>query len=257
MARNEPFEFTLFDLAKVIVLIGLLSGVMMIGINMTRSAKIRDFAASISRMDTAAMTFRLKYQSVPGDLSPGKAAENGFVARSGYPGRGDNNGLIEFCNPTLIGLGCETTLYWRDLAQADLIGKNTITLATDDVVDGSGVGFNLANYLPKVAFRDRLYYFMYPLAGHNAYYIGIIPFVDAVGGFTPVSGLTAHEADGIDEKMDDGTPAHGNVQAMKTPLVVDPGAPDTQGCVAVSNNGETSYNRHNNTACQLSIRSGL
>jgi len=60
--------FTLVELAIVIVVIGLLVGGVLVGQELIKQAQIRNVISQIREYNTAANTFRAKYNSLPGDF---------------------------------------------------------------------------------------------------------------------------------------------------------------------------------------------
>jgi prepilin-type N-terminal cleavage/methylation domain-containing protein len=70
--------FTLFEVAIVTVIIGLVLGGIFIGNDMIQQAEIRSALQQVERLDAAFNTFRTKYNCLPGDCK--NAAEKGFSA---------------------------------------------------------------------------------------------------------------------------------------------------------------------------------
>ena len=103
--------FTLVEIAIVLVIIGLLIGAILKGIEMINSAKVRRLAELSSGVQSAYAGFIDRYRRVPGDWNAAAAATAiGGVINGG----GNNNGRID--NPPAIGfnvareylsIGCE------------------------------------------------------------------------------------------------------------------------------------------------------
>lgn len=113
--------FTLVEMAIVLVILGLLVGGVLVGRDLIDGAKIRQQAAQLQQFTTAMNTFRSKYNNLPGDLLASTASGLGLEARSGAPGHGDGNGLIEACSSGGLIAGCESLLVWSDLSYFGLI----------------------------------------------------------------------------------------------------------------------------------------
>ncbi|MCA9200375.1 MAG: prepilin-type N-terminal cleavage/methylation domain-containing protein [Planctomycetales bacterium] len=71
MKTNQSHKdrgFTLIELSIVLVIIGLITGGVLVGRDLIEAAKVRNDISTIERMNAAALTFRLKYNYLPGDL---------------------------------------------------------------------------------------------------------------------------------------------------------------------------------------------
>src|SRR6202012_1083241 len=122
------------------VIIGLIIGGVLVGVDMIQAAAIRAQITQIGQYNTAVHAFQAKYDALPGDMP--NPAIYGFAARAGTSGRGDGNGVIEGYNylsntvTTDVQSG-ETMLAWADLSAARLIDKTFAS--TTDTWPGSGV----------------------------------------------------------------------------------------------------------------------
>jgi prepilin-type N-terminal cleavage/methylation domain-containing protein len=88
MLKHEE-GFTLVELSIVLVIIGLIIGGVLVGQDMIKAAEIRSTVSQIQSYDTAANTFRDKYEYVPGDVAASKVTILGLTTRTGAVGRGD------------------------------------------------------------------------------------------------------------------------------------------------------------------------
>jgi len=79
----------------VLVIIGLLAGAILVGHDMIKAATIRSQISQIDKYYSAVNAFRVKYNVLPGDMTPNSALDFGMAARAGTAGRGDKNGSIE------------------------------------------------------------------------------------------------------------------------------------------------------------------
>jgi len=70
--------FTLIELSVVLVIIGLIAGSILLGQSLIHQAQVRAVITQEVQLQTAAATFREKYQSLPGDLA--NASNFGFMA---------------------------------------------------------------------------------------------------------------------------------------------------------------------------------
>lgn len=209
--------FTLVELAIVLVIIGLLVGGVLVGQDLIKQAEMRSTVEFVNSSNAAVNTFRSKFGGFPGDLLTTRAAQFGFQARNGADARGDGDATVEGYNGTTgvaNALGSENGLFWRDLAQADLIsdGFNTAT----DAAAASLVAATLPNWLPQTRLRESTYVSILISGGRNYYFFDQVTSTDANGIITSTgTGLTPLEAQSLDEKLDDGAPLTGAVLATQ------------------------------------------
>ena len=79
--------FTLIELSVVLVIIGLIVGGVLVGQDLIRAATLQAQITQIQKFNTAANTFRLKFNALPGDVA--NAGNLGLTPRSGSAGQGD------------------------------------------------------------------------------------------------------------------------------------------------------------------------
>jgi prepilin-type N-terminal cleavage/methylation domain-containing protein len=75
--------FTLIEISIVLVIVGLIIGGIIIGRDMIRSAAVRAGTSQITQYNTEVRTFQLKFNGMPGDLTPQQAARFGFLVLQG------------------------------------------------------------------------------------------------------------------------------------------------------------------------------
>ena len=80
---DQKGGFTLVELSIVLVIIGLLIGGILVGQSMITTAKITAVASQIQQFDAGVMTFKAKYNSLPGD-SPGFGGNGNRAIEGGY-----------------------------------------------------------------------------------------------------------------------------------------------------------------------------
>jgi prepilin-type N-terminal cleavage/methylation domain-containing protein len=224
--RTAQHGFTLIELSIVLVIIGLIVGGVLTGQDLIRAAGVRAQISQIEKYNTAVNTFRGKYGYLPGDMNAVTATQFGFVARGSQLGQGDGNGIIEGnawftggSNGGTLECGGETTVFWVDLSQANLIdgGFNSAseTLCQNTSLTSTP---SVSQFFPGARIGRGNYIYVWsggPLTGNGTNYFGlsVVQGMGGGGSMASLVGLTVYEAYSIDKKMDDGLPQSGNVTA--------------------------------------------
>lgn len=208
--------FTLVEIAIVMVIIGLLTGGILKGQELIRSAKVNKTIATVKSYFAAGYSFQNKYGFFPGDHPNAKTVLPGCEAATCY--RGDGDGVIgirlTYANYATIQMGLasipsvETSMFWKHLTMADMI--TGIDPSADPISPEAGRThptspfgglFDVATIVPNLGTRDVGYGINFRLQG-------------GVGGPTAANAfLSPAIAYEIDMKMDDGDPDRGVVNA--------------------------------------------
>jgi len=218
--------FTLIELSIVLVIIGLITGGVLVGRDLINIAATRAQIAQIEKYQTAVNTFRVKYGYLPGDIPDPQASQFGFTPRGTCPGEGDGNGVLEgielpfFCNNSHAGIAVftgETGQFWIDLSQAGLLeGRfNTANLVTTPYTFNSISASQVPNYLPRAKLgQGFVYVWSGGWSGSDRLNYFAVSDVTEGGTFpTGAPNLTVAQAYAIDTKLDDGLPQTGRVIA--------------------------------------------
>ena len=220
--------FTLVETSVVLVIIGLIVGGILVGLDLVHGAEVRATISQMQKYQAAVHTFQNEYGFLPGDIPDPYASQFGFRARGTARGQGDGNGIIEQWN-CCLGLGGangEQLMFWVDLSTAGLIDGGFST-ATSTVAPGSSAtGAILNQYLPQAKIGGGNYVYVFSGGwGDNAgtssstngiNYYGISAAYTLGAGCNCLysnPGLTVQQAYAIDSKIDDGNPLTGNVLA--------------------------------------------
>jgi prepilin-type N-terminal cleavage/methylation domain-containing protein len=246
--------FTLIELSIVLVIIGLIVGGVLVGQDLIRSAALQTIITDKDKYVTAVNTFRTKYNEIPGDMADattywgvqlGNASDNYTAscynnwansARSPATCNGNGNGIIAytagcgtlfesqiFCNSEYF----EQWLVWQHLSNAGLIqGSYTgdlggMVLNSPYITVGVNIpasradanaGFSLSYLCPT---SNGALVFLPFACGHIFFYGAQSPVGNGNGAdLNMYPTLTALDAQRIDQKIDDGSPATGSVTAL-------------------------------------------
>lgn len=212
--RKTSSGFTLIEVSIVLVIIGLIIGGVLVGKDLIGAAEIRGQISQVEKYSTAIQTFRVKYGGLPGDLLT--AASFGFPARGSYTGQGDGNGVVQGIygtNPNNSCNGClaggEVTVFWVDLSMANLIPEsfNTATATSLPVITGTAIDL----YYPHAYLGDGNYL----VYSGGQFFITGLTDIGVVSPSYPqaTTNLSVLQAYNIDQKIDDGLPQAGRIQA--------------------------------------------
>lgn len=238
--------FTMVEMSIVLLLIALLAGGIVAGVNLKRSAEIKSIPDEITALRGAVGTFRDRYSSLPGDMYNATkfwAEQNStpsvcVTTRSSGPRtcNGDGNGLI-----STFGDGTtyyESQRFWQHLNNASLITGHydgdrftTNTYPTCRVLDHCGrskyrngliyaatVGRNPTYFRSSTVVQD-LYDGdkgnTFLLFGPPSSTAGTTSAVANVGASVGAPMIPASDLQQLDLKMDDGRPSSGFIQTFK------------------------------------------
>lgn len=214
--------FTLVELSIVLVIIGLITGGIVVGKSVLRSAALQQSLSEYQTFQTAMKTFQQQYNALPGDMdnatdfwglaggtaNPNNPACMAVSSTTATTCNGDDNKLVN----TEEGFR-----WWQQLANAGLIdGRYTGTKGPAGNIHhvprtncptsetGKNSGWSVVSMGPftnDAQVFDGIY--------GTSYMLGRAPAANqnnrtALGSFTP------KEQWGIDSKADDGMPALGN-----------------------------------------------
>ncbi len=257
--------FSLIELVVVVVVITFIISFVLIGRDLINAAKVLNQVSQFSRYQHATEIFQSKYDGLPGDLSPERAADFHFQPRAGTSGRGDNS--RNYMHPAALPtdfyaeeVGYEKTLYWRDLSKSKLIPEtfNTATDACPPITAGE-----MELYFPRSELDDGSHIFLYSGGNEQKNYYELTKMI-SVSAPPSCMPTRAHATRPsitymIDSKMDDGLPRTGSVMAGHAhPGLIGPTGGATAGCV-MNVGGQVVYrtDQVNSLGCSLTVEAGF
>lgn len=114
--------FTLIELSIVLVIVGLLTGGILVGQSLIESAQVNRFVSDFRQYDVAITQFDNRYRVLPGDapyFTPAGAPNN--ILSSGDVD-GDGSPDVVSCNGIFSNL--ESSSFWAHLSQAKMLSVN-------------------------------------------------------------------------------------------------------------------------------------
>jgi len=250
MERSRQLGFTLLELAVVLLIIGLLAGGILAGEALIREGTLRKAASQIDEVRAALYTFRTKYGALPGDMAG---------SREYWPEAvdGDGNGEIEYQNADDIP---ESFNAWSHLSKAGLIRQPfapvpalpasvTYELALSGVLPRSYLSIEYGEELYAAPAKPGT---LLSLSGLPqpivSYATGYVLWAAAYGTGGSV-GVAPGDAQGLDQKLDDGRPFSGAITSVLPSL----GADDESSCPLPG--GANAYNiKSGYRNCMLVLR---
>jgi prepilin-type N-terminal cleavage/methylation domain-containing protein len=217
--------FTLVELSIVLVIIALLAGGVLVGQSLIRNSEIQSVVTEVGQYREATGDFSKKYNALPGDMPD---AETYWGSDSSCPSTATNTtAKTATCNGDGDGkIDNGSTNYerfraWQQLADAGLIAGTytgvTGTAGSKDSVLGQNVPRSAAKsagytirWLGTVSAGDANYF-----AGSFGHVITFGTVTVGANQGTIYPAITAEDAASLDQKMDDGLPAYGNVFTWK------------------------------------------
>lgn len=198
--------FTLIELSIVLVIIGIIVGGVLVGQDLIKAAKMRQAVGKIESYNVAVMTFKLKYNGLPGDI--GNMTQF-FSECSDAPSYCMGNGDRRIERSQVGGTWAnEEVLFWHNLKWAGLVEHENISGTWGQASNPQPL-YHVPKFLgeedsgvevfsPGLAVNDsNLWWQLFPTKGHS--------FVAGGGeGYLRYGVIPVADAKSIDDKFDDG-----------------------------------------------------
>ena len=245
MAKSSR-GFTLIEISIVLVIIGLIIGGIMVGRSMIRSSEIKSIFTDLERFEAARMTFRSKYNCLPGDCSS--------AVSIGLGNNGDGNGCVNH-----VSAGNEVWLFWTHLGSAELLSGDYTGVngpgagSADSVIELnvpsskiSGVGYSMASIAPTHSSFSPIYDALgLPRPITDTWYI-IGRDNTSTNSYTYGGFISPVEAKAFDVKYDDGLANNGKIRTN-----LGAAAYNTSGCTS---GGVTTYTYANSSSALCNLQ---
>jgi len=201
MHSHNKFEgqkgFTLVELSIVLVIIGLIISSVLVGQDLIRSSEIRATVTQYEQFNAGLGTFRGKYGGIPGDV----AGETDF----GFTGDGNGDGILAATGTSGHAAG-ENVYFWNHLGSS---GAGLISGSYDGTAVTTTAG-DIDNSTPSAKVGEN--WGVFAASGVNYFIIGATtPGTNSYQATAAV--FNSLDAMNMDEKIDDGRPYRGIVQA--------------------------------------------
>lgn len=209
----------------MLVIIGLITGGVLVGATMIKDAEMRAVINQINKYRQGVLAFKIKYGGLPGDLNNTKAVSFGFQSRDPTLGFRNGNRTIDTGANWLPSTCGETNLFWNDLSTSGLIerGYTGVDYSYGGIACGTSTP---GSWMPKLKVGSSSYVTAYTDFTEGKNYFIAYGNVEVIGGYgnflvnatasgwaAALAPFTPLQAYSIDAKIDDGTPLGGLVTA--------------------------------------------
>lgn len=211
--KNKQKGFTLVELSIVLIIIGLIISSVLVGQDLIKSSELRSVVSQYREFQAATITFQGKYNGeLPGDIDNGGSFGLGTAGtittayQDGTAGAGDANGRITEDDALTNTLNTgEMATFWAHLTTpgAELISGS---------FDGNGSGTEVGLDIPGAKITDNAGWGVYG-TNRNENYLLLGVADDATSAVNTINVLNPLDAFNLDEKIDDGIPTSGDIQA--------------------------------------------
>lgn len=206
MMHRSQTGFTLIELSIVLIIIGLISGGILVGSMLISTAQVRRDVTRKEELDTAVFAFMGKYNCLPGDCANATAL--------GFDVNGDGNGLVEGVPST-----AEMLNFWNHLSKSQMAPGNypsTLSLGVGSAIPGQhtpSLSMSSSGRAGWGGWCEQGNWVAYPDFSGNrlALMSNHIYTTDGVVGT-----IRPSDAYSFDAKIDDGVPSRGIVRGYGT-----------------------------------------
>ncbi|MEK6745481.1 MAG: prepilin-type N-terminal cleavage/methylation domain-containing protein [Pseudomonadota bacterium] len=238
-AYKNRAGFTLIELSLVLVIIGLVVGGVLVGRDLIKAAETRSAVSLITQIETAALTFRTKYNCIIGDCPNATEIFGDYAnyttcnAMTNGVGNGNGNGIIDYGGAAWWQ--CENVMAIKTLALSGLLPASIVSPCWNSVVIFNGINDRCGYF-----YNDDLYNQV------TARKANTLNFSDlATSGSLAAPAISPTGTRQIDEKIDDGVPTSGKFRGLDTAA--------KSGGAIIANSCSTAgvYNNSDTISCRI------
>lgn len=217
--RTHTHGFTLVELSIALVVIGLLTGGVLVGKNILRASQVQTISADMKRYEGAIIQFSEQYSGLPGDIT--NATDYWGTDPGGCPTNSNLRPRKETCDGDADGLlltASERFRAWQQLGNAGFVGGLFAGVAGASSTTHAIPGINVpAGRLNESAYAvigsapfDASNASWFEGEYNNFLFFGIPSTGNPVGGV-----IRGAEAAVLDNKGDDGRPGTGRMRVSE------------------------------------------
>jgi prepilin-type N-terminal cleavage/methylation domain-containing protein len=209
--------FTLVEVAVGMIVIGLLLGGILQGMEIYRNSQINAIGTQLKEIDTAITTFKNTYNALPGDFRSPNRIPNCTTAPCNRAGNGNMiietlpaNGQLASIQSTV---NMESTTVWAHLFAADLLGGYTLTNVDAEIAPGVSSPVSPLEFGYMLAWQGwnaTLGNYNRPLDPQN--YLGTYATFREGATICWLCVMNGREMNQLDTKFDDGTSISGRIR---------------------------------------------
>lgn len=233
MQHSSSRGFTILELSIILVVLGLLTGSIMLAQSFVRASELRAVSAEYQRYSTSINAFFGKYGGLPGDLPDATqywgVNGNTTTCRSNVSTTqltcdGNGDGLIDTVDASVTMH--ERFSAWKHLANAGMVEGDFTGVGGPDGARDFAMGVNSPP--SKFARAGWMFAYRHPagvdvnwFATQGGNFLQFGGETGTVANWGPV--LTPEEAWKVDDKVDDGRPGTGQVISLNGTNTLTPG----------------------------------
>lgn len=191
--------FTFIQLAVVLIIIGFITGGIVVGQAVIRRGELTSVMADVNKFRNAINQFESRYGVLPGDM----ANASSYWASAN---NGDGNGKISALSNGTLAAGSEEYYAWQHLSLAELILPGTVSVASTSTTNLPLSKISFGYY--RVSYQSGVY-------GRNGHMISLNKLdMTASPNIAHKAILSPVDTYALDLKFDDGVAATGEIMGF-------------------------------------------